>query len=139
MPSKRILVVDDDSSIRRLVSTVLKREHYDVHTATGGRQALSMIERTQYDVVVLDLMMPEVNGFDVLEMLAIRVPHVQCVVIMSAASPFEVATALNSNVFAALEKPFDIAALVSTVARCIDAACGPAAPRDHIQPLPQAA
>lgn len=139
MAPKRILVVDDDAAIRRLVTTVLQREHFEVHMANGGSDALSMIERTQYDVVVLDLMMPEVNGFDVLERLAVRDPHIKCVVIMSAASQFDVASAINSNVFAALSKPFDIAALITAVAGCIEAACAPPASPNDLQPLPQAA
>jgi DNA-binding NtrC family response regulator len=139
MPSKRILVVDDDTAIRCLVATVLKREQYDVDTANGGRDALSKIELTQYDVVVLDLMMPEVSGLDVLERLAVRDPQIKCVVIMSAASRFEVANAITPNVFASLQKPFDIEALITAVRGCVEAACDPAAPPHHLEPVPKAA
>ncbi|HEY8133127.1 MAG TPA: response regulator [Thermoanaerobaculia bacterium] len=134
MPSKRVLVVDDDASIRRLVATVLKRESYDVDTANGGREALSKIALIQYDVVVLDLMMPDVNGLDVLKALALRHPKIKCVVLMSAASPFETAKSITANVFDAIAKPFDIQILITAVAGCIEAACDPAAP-----PLPKAA
>lgn len=125
MPPNRILVVDDDPSILRLVATVLRREHYDVDTATGGSVALSLIELTRYDVVVLDLTMPEVSGFDVLKRLAARDPQVKCVVIMSAASRFNIANSMTANVFAALSKPFDIQALITAVAGCIEASCEP--------------
>ena len=126
MPSKRILVVDDDKAIRQLVAAVLKRERYDVDTADGGWDALSKIELTQYDVVVLDLMMPGVSGLDVLKRLPVRDPQIKCVVIMSAASPLEIAKSNIPNVFATLPKPFDIKALIKVVRACIKAASDPA-------------
>jgi len=125
---KRILVVDDDGPILRLVATVLRRESYDVDTASGGSEALSKIELTLYDVIVLDLMMPEVSGIDVLRSLHVRFPQAKCVVIMSAGSPFEIARSTNPNVFAGLQKPFDNDQLISAVRGCIEAACPPALP-----------
>jgi CheY-like chemotaxis protein len=128
MPPKRILVVDDDGAILRLVTAILRREAYEVDAASGGREALSKIALIRYDVIVLDLMMPEVNGFDVLEVLQTHVPRVKCVVILSAAASLEIASSMNSNVFSALRKPFDNSALISAVRECIDASCGPSLP-----------
>ena len=125
MSPKRILVVDDDGAILRLVATILRRERYDVDTASGGKDALSKIELTLYDVIVLDLMMPEVSGLDVLRGLNVRVPRVKCVVLLSAASALDVASSISPNVFAALRKPFDNAALISAVRGCIEATCEP--------------
>ena len=125
-PSKRILVVDDDEAIRHLVEAVLKRENYDVDTADGGSDAISKIELTQYDVVVLDLMMPGVSGLDVLKRLPIRDPLIKCVVIMSAAST-SIAESTTPNVFAILPKPFDIQALVKVVRACVEAVHVPVA------------
>jgi CheY-like chemotaxis protein len=122
---KRILVVDDDGSIVRLVATILRRERYDVDTATGGREALTMIERTPYDVIVLDLMMPEVSGLDVLRSFHDRAPNIKCIVIMSAASSLDIERAINPNVFAALRKPFEISALLSVIQGCIACTCDP--------------
>jgi DNA-binding NtrC family response regulator len=118
MLPKRILVVDDDGSILRLVATILKREFYQVDTAKGGMEALSKIELTRYDVIVLDLMMPEVSGYDVLTAIHLREPEAPCVVVMSAASSFDIANAINPNVFATLSKPFDNAHLIETVRKC---------------------
>ena len=138
MPSKRILVVDDDAAILRLVSTILRRESYDVDTASGGREALSKVELTQYDVVVLDLMMPEVSGLDVLRRLDVGFPQIKCVVLMSAASPLEIARLITPNVFASLRKPFDdIDHLIAAVRGCIEARCNTA--RLAPQPVPRAA
>ena len=125
MPLRRILVVDDDRTILRLLAAIFKRENYDVDTAIGGKEALSKIALTPYDVIVLDLMMPEVSGLDVLSVLRVRIPNVKCVVILSAASSFELTTSINPNVFAALRKPFDNVELIATVRGCIEANCGP--------------
>lgn len=139
MSSKRILVVDDDEPILRFVAIVLRREHYDVDTAKGGKEALSKIELTNYDVVLLDLMMPEVSGLAVLKELAVRNPQIKCVVTMSATSRFDVTNSVNPNVFAALSKPFEIGALITAVKGCIEAACAPAGAPSHLKPVPEAA
>lgn len=135
MSAQRILVVDDDPSILRLVSIILSRAHYDVDTAKGGRDALAKMERTEYDVIVLDLMMPEVNGFDVLKNLAVRRPQIKCVVIMSAAQRFDIAKAINPNVFAALSKPFENQALITAVNECLEAGCEPAGASGPLMPV----
>jgi len=100
-----------------------------VDTAGGGGEALSKIELTLYDVIVLDLMMPEVSGVDVLRSLHARRPQVKCVVIMSAASSLEMGSSIHPSVFAALRKPFDNVDLINAVRGCIEATtCGPADP-----------
>jgi CheY-like chemotaxis protein len=138
VPPKRILVVDDDASILRLVATILRRERYHVDTAGGGKEALSKIDLTQYDVIVLDLMMPEVSGLDVLRILDARVPQIKCVVLLSAASPLEIASKLTPSVFAAMRKPFDNAELIAAVRGCIEA-CDTATPTHPPQVVPIAA
>ena len=61
----RVLVVDDEPSIRELVQTVLKYEGFEVSTAADGRSALSELERFRPDLVVLDVMLPDLDGFEV--------------------------------------------------------------------------
>jgi DNA-binding response OmpR family regulator len=117
----RILVTDDDQSIRTLVATILRRAGYDVDTAASGRIALEKIGLADYDVVMLDLMMPEVSGFDVLASLRSRDRHRRFVVVMSAASCDTVASVVSGNVFASLRKPFAIDEMVATVRACIAA------------------
>jgi signal transduction histidine kinase len=119
MAPKRILVADDDPSILRLVAEILKRANYEVDTAANGQEALAKIERTRYDVVMLDLMMPGLSGFDVLARLPVRRPQPRFVVIMSAAPPDVIANAVSLNVFAALRKPFELGEIITTVRACI--------------------
>ncbi|HEV7571701.1 MAG TPA: response regulator [Thermoanaerobaculia bacterium] len=121
MSAKRILVTEDDPSIRRLLATILRRASYEVDTATNGREAITKASGTEYDVIVLDLMMPVMTGFEVLEQLGVRTPKSRFVVVMSAAPHDVVAKAAGAKVFAALHKPAAINDIVATVRACIDA------------------
>ncbi len=58
-----ILVVDDDINTRKLMSIILTNEKYSVYTATNGREALDVMDRNHIDLVVLDIMMPEMDGY----------------------------------------------------------------------------
>lgn len=62
---KKILVVDDDPTLRKLVSETLIREGYEVTTAKDGIDAMVSLKKERPDLLVLDVMMPEVNGYDV--------------------------------------------------------------------------
>ena len=60
----RILVVDDDLHTQKLIKTVLENENYKVITACNGLEALDVIDREYIDLVVLDVMMPQMNGYE---------------------------------------------------------------------------
>lgn len=59
-----ILVIDDDPHIRELISLYLKREGYEVSEAPNGKVAMAMLEQTHFDLLILDIMMPEMDGWD---------------------------------------------------------------------------
>src|SRR5216683_204677 len=62
---RRILVVDDENAIRTLAKTVLERAGYEVTTARDGREAIALLAKSDYDVVLLDVTMPNLNGLGV--------------------------------------------------------------------------
>ena len=64
--TKSILVIDDDPSILKLMEITLEREGYDVILAIGGVVGISLLKETKPDLVLLDIMMPELNGYEVL-------------------------------------------------------------------------
>jgi CheY-like chemotaxis protein len=64
-----ILVVDDDADIRALIETVLEPYGHEVATASGGQEAINKIKRKPYDLVILDIMMPGLSGYDVLDQI----------------------------------------------------------------------
>lgn len=65
--SRPILIVDDEDRIRRLLRMYLERENYFIEEATNGTEAINMIENNDYQCVLLDIMMPEMNGLEVCE------------------------------------------------------------------------
>ena len=69
VPAKKILVVDDDDAIRNMVERVLRREHFEVESARDGFEAIEKLSRNDYATVLLDLMMPRVDGIGVLRFL----------------------------------------------------------------------
>jgi CheY-like chemotaxis protein len=116
----RVLVVDDDANIRKMIVAALRRDGYAFLEAPNGRDALDLMRSERPDVVVLDLMMPVLSGWDVLrERLndneLMRIP----VIIVSANRDPEVAHAVDKGICAFLPKPFDIGALSALVRSCI--------------------
>jgi len=65
----RIVVADDDRMFRKVAETTLRRQRYDVATASDGEEALQLIRSERHDMIVLDLIMPKLQGFDVLQTL----------------------------------------------------------------------
>ena len=63
--TSRVLIVDDVPANVRLLESRLQAEYFDVRTATNGREALALVERERIDLVLLDVMMPDMSGFEV--------------------------------------------------------------------------
>jgi CheY-like chemotaxis protein len=117
--NKRVLVVDDDAPIRQLVGTVLRREGYAVDQAHDGQEAIDAIRVTQYDAIVLDLMMPRVSGYEVLDFIQRERGAVRCVVVVSAAASQDIEKANRSVVRALIRKPFELQELTRAVRQCV--------------------
>jgi DNA-binding response OmpR family regulator len=114
-------VVEDDNAIRRLVKMVLEREGYRVEIAADGVEAVLKLGISEYDVIVLDLMMPNLDGFAFIETLATNAPErLQRIIVTSAASPAVIRERMVGKPFDVLPKPFDIKELASRVRACID-------------------
>lgn len=104
--SGQILVVDDEEILREVLSTLLSFESYGVDLAENGAQALEMIREKDYGVMLLDLMMPDVDGFQVLEELKKSENSPVAVVLTAYASIDRVMQAAKLNAFAFIPKPF---------------------------------
>jgi DNA-binding response OmpR family regulator len=115
-------VVEDDPAIRRLVAMVLARQGFQVEQASDGLEAVLKLGISEYDVIVLDLMMPNLDGFTLLNTLAEADPgRLQRVIVTSAASPAVIRERMGGQPFHVLPKPFDISELVDRVRTCIAA------------------
>jgi DNA-binding response OmpR family regulator len=108
----RILVVDDDAHLTELLRHTLRLEGYDVEIALDGATALALFAKMPPDLVILDLMMPGMDGFAVLEQL--RQTSTVPVVVLSAKRTIAVKTrALNEGADDYVTKPFDLEELVA--------------------------
>jgi len=114
---KRVLLLDDDPSMQRLVSALLKRGGYRVDTFLTGREAIAAIERDPYDVLLLDLMMPHEGGTTVIRHLRKKNPELLDHALLVTASPDAVVAPLAKEVAGVVKKPFDSAELLGAVKR----------------------
>lgn len=113
-----MLVVDDDESIRNLVERVLRREQYEVESARDGHEAIEKLAGNDYDAVLLDLMMPRVDGHGVLRYL--ETTHegtVPPVIVMTANLPSATEAARSRPFVRVLAKPFDLQQLLENIRR----------------------
>jgi CheY-like chemotaxis protein len=112
----RILVVDDDESIRILVERILRRERHAVDSARDGFEAIQKLSTGEFEVVLLDLMMPRIDGLGVLEYLedALDGP-LPAVIVMTANVPNAYEVQRKHSVRTVLAKPFDIVELIRQV------------------------
>jgi CheY-like chemotaxis protein len=112
---RRVLVVDDDPDIRAVLAEMLGATGYDVSTARDGREALQLLRAERFGLVVLDLMMPVMTGWEFREAQLgdPRISHVPVIVVSAARSPRKVDAA------AFLPKPFDLDDLLALTARLV--------------------
>jgi CheY-like chemotaxis protein len=117
MASKnRILVVDDEPAIRALVAKILERAGYPVDTARDGAEAIEKLETTQYAVIVLDLMMPNIDGYGLIRHLKARPGTKPAVIVVSAGDSAALRQLDGALVHSIVRKPFDIDVLGDLVA-----------------------
>ena len=112
------LVVDEDESVRSLITCILRRQSFDVDIASDPDEGLAKLETHDYDVVVLDLRLNDRRALMVLEYLRVCAPRaLRRIVVITAAIHF-LRHRLPSNVCRVLAKPFDIDDLVAAVSGC---------------------
>jgi DNA-binding response OmpR family regulator len=106
-PRYRALVVEDDPAIRRLVEKLLTRSKIEIDTASDGRVALDKLRTSHYSVLVLDLMVPELNGFEIIEFIKNEKMGLP-VAVVSAVSQ-QALTKLDLDIVKlVISKPFDV-------------------------------
>jgi len=108
MAKARILVVDDEKSMRDLLSITLEKEGYDVLTAAGGEPAIEALHRESVDAVITDLRMPKVDGLQVLRVAKEISPDTAVIVITAVASTETAVEAMKLGAYDYITKPFKL-------------------------------
>jgi DNA-binding response OmpR family regulator len=116
---KKVLVVEDDEVIVGLISHILTRNSYVVHTTFDALEADDMLSRDQYDAILLDLKMPN-GGVDFIRRIERSNPALLEKIIVVTAAFDEVVKVADLPLHAIVRKPFEIAALLDTVRTCVD-------------------
>lgn len=111
----KILVIDDERSIRRALREILEFENYEVHEAENGKEALSKIAETTFDIVFCDIKMPQMDGIEVLEEIQKQKPDVPVVMISGHGNIETAVEAIKKGAFDFIEKPLDLNRILVTV------------------------
>jgi CheY-like chemotaxis protein len=115
--SKRVLLLDDDAAIQRLVSTLLRRAGFRVEAVSRGSQAIEALKTGAYDVILLDLMMPTEGGVTVVKHLREEHPALLERVLLLTATPESVLKNFERGIAGVVRKPFTSKELVDAVTR----------------------
>ena len=116
----RILVVDDDDAIRTLVQRLLTKSGFAVTTAVNGEDAITKTHGDAFDAVVLDLMMPRVDGFAVLRHFMDHDPEMVPKTVVATAYPRDIIGTMLEETCRILFKPFDTSQLLAAIRDCVD-------------------
>jgi CheY-like chemotaxis protein/anti-sigma regulatory factor (Ser/Thr protein kinase) len=132
---EQILVVEDDRAIRHLVSEILKGAGYGVELAEDGIEAIEKLKNARYDLMLLDIWMPKMNGLDVLAQLR-HDPAAPRVIVMTADNtPETMLRALRDQAYRCVAKPFQTKTLLDTVRNALAAGTAPS-PIEVVSALP---
>ncbi len=114
--SKKILIVDDDPIVVRMVQSVLKNHDYEVVAASDGLDALVAVKNEKPQLVILDVMMPEINGYDVCYQLRFNKDYEKIPILLMTIRDQELDSGLGKRVnIAYLQKPIDGKMLVAKI------------------------
>src|SRR5919201_2140594 len=113
----RVLVVDDELSLRKILAATLQREGYEVQVASDGEEALSALDRDGADVVVTDLVMPKMDGLSLLRKVVVSHPDVPVIVVTAHGRIDSAVEAMKAGAFDFVTKPFEHAELKAIIAK----------------------
>ncbi|WP_431202984.1 response regulator [Bradyrhizobium betae] len=133
----RILVVDDDPMVGATIEVLLQRQGFDVTLADGGETGLAALEAQTFDVMLVDIFMPHMRGFESIRIFHERAPAIPLIAMSGYAfassaspSPDFLRMALELGAARCLRKPFTPDALLTTVRDCLGGSAGATQPKD---------
>ena len=115
-----ILIVDDEETVRRILRRRLEAELYDCVTASGGEDALDKTTSHDFDVVLLDILMPGLSGMEVLPKLVDRQPHTQVIMVTSVLDHDTIEEAMKLGAYDYVTKPLNLDDIVTRVQKALE-------------------
>jgi DNA-binding NtrC family response regulator len=116
----KILIVDDEQSIRRTLREILEFEKYEVEEAADGMECLVKLKRNKYDVLIMDIKMPKMDGMEALERVNVLAPDTPVVMISGHANIDTAVEAVKKGAFDFISKPPDLNRLLITIRNAMD-------------------
>ena len=111
----RILVVDDDESIRKVLATILEDNGYAVDTAKNGKEAVKKSKVKFYNLALIDIRLPDMEGIQLLTKMRNRTPKMRKIIVTGYPSLQNAINALNKGADAYIVKPFDMDKVLQTI------------------------
>ncbi len=116
----KILVIDDEAAIRKALKETLEYEQHQVDTAKDGFEALDKIKKTQYDIILLDIKMPKMDGLEVLDEILKISPETPVIMITGHGTIETAVEALKKGAYDFLEKPLDLPRLLVAIRNALE-------------------
>jgi DNA-binding NtrC family response regulator len=116
----KVLIVDDEGSIRRTLRDILEFEKYQVEEAADGKECLFKLTKSEYDIILLDIKMPKMDGMEVLDRLQIQAPDTPIIMISGHANIDTAVDAVKRGAFDFISKPPDLNRLLITIRNAMD-------------------
>lgn len=114
----KILVVDDQESIRKSLFQLLTNEGYEVDTAESGEKALEKLEKKEFNLILINIRMPGIDGIELLE--KVRAKHYKAIIITGYATLDQERACLNLGAKGIFRKPYDIHELLASIKRVLE-------------------
>ncbi len=115
MSKGRILVIDDESIVRMSCNRALSPEGYEVVSAQNGSEGLKILEEGQFDIVLTDLKMPDIDGIEVLRKIKEKWPETEVIIITGYQTVDTAVKSIKLGAFDYVEKPFTPDTLIAAV------------------------
>jgi len=115
----KILIVDDELNMRLVLSAMLKKEGFEISSASNGREALQILQSNKIDVVITDLKMPDIDGMKLLTIISERYPEIPVIMITAHGTIATAVEALKKGAFDYITKPFDLDDLKNIISKAI--------------------
>lgn len=114
---KSILLVDDEELYLDALAMILIKEGYDISTACNGKKALQSVKKKQYDLVITDMIMPDITGIDVLKEVKSLYPEAKVIIITGFGAPESYLESMTLGAFEYLNKPINMPELKKAIKR----------------------